>query len=93
MSFIFSACPKRSDVVIALDGSSGVGKENFHLMQSFGKHLAKALPVNREEHTRLGVLLFANTSYIKYHLRQYRINKDAVNAFRYLHGTLLILMF
>ena len=59
---LLTACRERADVVIALDSSFSVGRENYLAMTDFVRSLVTDLPMQGD--VRLGLLAFTDTAQV-----------------------------
>ncbi|ELT92983.1 hypothetical protein CAPTEDRAFT_220507 [Capitella teleta] len=77
-----------ADVVIALDSSGSIGRENYYTMLDFTKELVASLNIGRQ-HTLVGLETFSNGVEVKFNLNDFQNKLDVVNAisFPYNGGT------
>lgn len=75
-------------MVIALDSSGSIGRENYYTMLDFTKELVASLNIGRQ-HTLVGLETFSNGVEVKFNLNDFQNKLDVVNAisFPYNGGT------
>ena len=66
-----------ADVIIALDSSGSIGRDNYYEVLNFTKSVVSALNINGR-HTLVGLETFANDVEVKFDLQTYP-TKFAVN--------------
>ncbi|CAH1783538.1 unnamed protein product [Owenia fusiformis] len=72
-------CTQNVDLIFAIDSSGSIFENNFKLLKQFVMSVIQDLPVSNSG-TRVGVLTFASTSSIIFHLNAYTDRKSAMNA-------------
>lgn len=83
----FAEC-NAADVVIALDSSGSIGRENYYTVLDFTKELVASLNIGNH-HTLIGLETFSNGVEVKFNLNDFSSKIDVVNAisFPYNGGT------
>jgi len=90
---LFVDCSQGSDLVIALDTSGSIGVKNFQMITMFLDLLINSLAVKGNETdptaSRVGMLTFADSATIHFHLSTYSDRTEILQAInvRYSGGT------
>ena len=78
-----------SDVVILIDSSISIQRENFYKLLGFAKSIVNTFNMEGSEGTRVGVATFESTPTLRFHLNRYTKKTDVLNAisFEYTSGS------
>jgi len=83
-------CPKIMDVVIVMDSSSSVRRQNFEVMKNFAIHLVSKMNVSKDA-THVSVVHYSHKVYVDWHFSDNRAQnadalKDAIKNVKYPGG-------
>ena len=72
-------CLGAADLVIVIDESGSISKQEWNQFTNFVKHVVGAFPI-RQSHTRVGLLKFSDGVKIAFHLNEHNSSKPVQDA-------------